>query len=85
MATVSNHRFLWKNLENNDGVVGINHDGRNRKRRQDLDPEFMETGAVYVMRTNKFIKEKLDSAEKWLIVILMMNPLHLKLTLHLIF
>lgn len=58
LATVSNHRFLWKNLENNDGVVGINHDGRNRKRRQDLDPEFMETGAVYVMRTNKFIKEK---------------------------
>lgn len=58
-ATVSNHRFLWKYLENCDDIVeGINHDGRNRKRRQDLAPEFMETGAIYVMKTEKFLTEK---------------------------
>lgn len=59
LATVSNHRFLWKNRESDDEVVvGINHDGRNRKRRQDLAPEFMETGAVYVMRTKKFLEDR---------------------------
>ena len=59
LATVSNHRFLWRtqSLED-DTLVGVNHDGRYRKRRQDLSPEFMETGAIYVMKTNKFITEK---------------------------
>lgn len=58
-ATVSNHRFLWKDAKTgNDVVIGINHDGRYRKRRQDLSPEFMETGAVYVMKTNTFMAEK---------------------------
>lgn len=58
-ATVSNHRFLWKYSQNNSEIVaGVNHDGRNRVRRQDLSPEFMETGAIYVMKVVSFLKEK---------------------------
>lgn len=56
-ATVINHRFLWK--KTHEGTVeGVNHDGRYRKRRQDLAPEYLETGAIYVMKTKTFLEEK---------------------------
>lgn len=57
-ATVSNHRFLWRANATSGVAEGVNHDGKNRKRRQDLAPEFMETGAVYVMKTSRFLEEK---------------------------
>ena len=44
------HGFLWR-----EGGEGINHDpNRPRQRRQDLDPAFLETGAIYAMRTEAF-------------------------------
>ena len=44
------HGFLWRS----DGR-GINHDPeRPRQRRQDLEPAFLETGAIYAMRTDAF-------------------------------
>ncbi|MCP4833808.1 MAG: acylneuraminate cytidylyltransferase family protein [Phycisphaera sp.] len=46
------HRFLWKRQ---DDAVGVNHDGAERRRRQDLETEFSENGAVYVMRTPGFL------------------------------
>ncbi len=47
------HHFLWQRAE--DGAArGVNHEGKKRKRRQDLTPEFLETGAAYVMRTARF-------------------------------
>ncbi len=42
------HAFLW---ELSDGrAVGVNHDDGVRPRRQDLSPQFQETGGFYVMR-----------------------------------
>ncbi|HEX4351521.1 MAG TPA: HAD hydrolase family protein, partial [Polyangiales bacterium] len=35
-------------------AVGVNHDKRVRPRRQDREPEFIETGAVYAMRVAGF-------------------------------
>jgi N-acylneuraminate cytidylyltransferase len=44
------HGFLWRA----DGD-GINHDpNAPRQRRQDLEPSFLETGAIYAMRTTNF-------------------------------
>jgi len=44
------HGFLWRK----DGQ-GVNHDPQEpRKRRQDLEPAYLETGAVYAMKTASF-------------------------------
>ena len=44
------HGFLWRQ----DGR-GINHDPtRPRQRRQDLEPVYLETGAIYAMNTQEF-------------------------------
>ena len=44
------HGFLWRH----DGR-GINHDPQQpRQRRQDLEPAFLETGAIYAMNTAAF-------------------------------
>ena len=44
------HGFLWR-----DDGRGINHDPQQaRQRRQDLEPSFLETGAIYAMRTTAF-------------------------------
>lgn len=54
-ATAS-HGFLWK--LGPDGADGVNHDKRFRPRRQDREPEYRETGAVYVMRRAGFLETK---------------------------
>jgi len=51
------HYFLW-NYDNYGSVIGINHDKNYRQRRQDRKPQFIETGAVYVMKTKGFLKYK---------------------------
>lgn len=56
LAVVPFNHFLWINDEN--GAKGINHDGKYRKRRQDLIPQYLETGSVYVVKVNKFKEEK---------------------------
>lgn len=49
--------FVWK--ENPDGSCdGINHDKRTRPRRQDREPQYEENGAVYVMKTEGFLKTR---------------------------
>lgn len=50
LAVVPFHYFLWRrDAEGN--AKGINHDHRKRLMRQHRDPEFLEAGAVYVMKT----------------------------------
>jgi len=49
------HYFLW-GYDKNGEVMAINHDKYVRPRRQDRDPQYVETGAVYVMRTEGFLK-----------------------------
>jgi len=51
------HYFVWEKQYNETGI-GINHDLKNRPRRQDREPQFLETGAVYVMKTEGFMKHK---------------------------
>lgn len=46
------HYFLWK--QEDGDATGINHDKRVRPRRQDRETQYVETGAVYVMRVQGF-------------------------------
>ena len=55
LAVVDFHYFVWKTDEAGS-AVGINHDKRVRKMRQEREPQYLETGAVYVMRTVGFRK-----------------------------
>ena len=48
------HVFLWRGDEGARGAVGVNHDAAHRQRRQDRQPEYAETGAFYVFRTDGF-------------------------------
>jgi YrbI family 3-deoxy-D-manno-octulosonate 8-phosphate phosphatase len=48
------HVFLWRGDEGARGAVGVNHDAAHRQRRQDRQPEYAETGAFYVFRTDEF-------------------------------
>jgi len=45
------HGFVWKDAE---AARGVNHDSRGRQRRQDREPEWLETGAAYAMRAAGF-------------------------------
>ncbi len=42
------HRFLWKEV---DGIAeSINYDYRHRQRRQDMEPQYMENGSMYLFK-----------------------------------
>ena len=47
------HGFVWRRDPEGD-AVGVNHDKAHRPRRQDREPEFLETGAVYAMTASGF-------------------------------
>jgi N-acylneuraminate cytidylyltransferase len=51
------HYFLW-GYDKDGEVIAINHNKYFRPRRQDRDPQFVETGAVYVMRVEGFRQVK---------------------------
>ena len=53
LTVTPGHGFLWKR-DSAGTAVEVNHDKRGRLRRQDREPEFLETGAVYVMRIGGF-------------------------------
>ncbi len=57
LATTPFHYFLWQRSEEGE-AVGINHEKRGRLLRQQREPQFLETGAVYVMRTLGFLQAK---------------------------
>ena len=60
------HGFLWRN----DGR-GINHDPQQpRQRRQDLEPAFLETGAIYAMATAAFRQNGSRFCAPWLPVVI---------------
>ena len=51
-SAVESWGFVWRDGVGPDGrrgAVGVNHDPRVRPRRQDREPEYLETGAFYVM------------------------------------
>ncbi|MGC0329916.1 YrbI family 3-deoxy-D-manno-octulosonate 8-phosphate phosphatase [Streptomyces sp. SAI-170] len=43
------HGFVWRDQEDLDGGVGVNHDKAYRPRRQDRPQDYLETGAAYAM------------------------------------
>ncbi|MFD4420671.1 cytidylyltransferase domain-containing protein [Agromyces sp. NPDC058484] len=60
-AATPTHGFLWhEQADDASGAsaVGVNHDPSNRPRRQDREPEFLETGAFYVLRTDGFVQAR---------------------------
>lgn len=54
LAAALSHIFLWRDDEEGESAVGVNHDAFHRPRRQDRRPEYLETGAFYVFRTDGF-------------------------------
>lgn len=57
LAVTPFHYFLWRKNHTNN-AVGINHDKSKRLLRQQSENQFLETGAIYVMKTNDFITSK---------------------------
>lgn len=53
LSVVPFHYFLW-----NESGEGINHKRSCRPRRQDREPQYIETGGIYVMRTKGFLAVK---------------------------
>jgi YrbI family 3-deoxy-D-manno-octulosonate 8-phosphate phosphatase len=53
LAVTPFHYFLWRS-DPVGNAVGINHDKTRRLLRQEQEPQFLETGAVYVVRTDGF-------------------------------
>jgi len=51
------HYFVWK-VDQQGQAEGVNHDKRFRPRRQDREPQYLENGAVYVMKTAGFLEYK---------------------------
>lgn len=56
LAVIPFHYFLWRQTEKD--AVGINHDKRIRPLRQEREPQYLETGAVYVMRVEGFVRAR---------------------------
>jgi YrbI family 3-deoxy-D-manno-octulosonate 8-phosphate phosphatase len=57
VAVVPFHYFLWRRDDSGDGL-GINHEKRVRLLRQDRDPQYLESEAVYVMKADGFRKAR---------------------------
>ncbi|HEY8746509.1 MAG TPA: acylneuraminate cytidylyltransferase [Tepidisphaeraceae bacterium] len=51
------HYFVWMPDEEGSSV-GVNHDKSCRPRRQDREAQYLETGAVYVMKADGFSKSR---------------------------
>lgn len=57
LAAIPFHYFVWKTDPSGD-AVGINHNKSVRPLRQQREAQFLETGAVYVMRVQGFLEAK---------------------------
>ncbi len=57
LAVIPFHYFLWK-MDQSGDAVGINHDKRARPLRQEREPQYLETGAVYTMKTAGFLEAR---------------------------
>lgn len=56
IAVIPFNHFLWK--QDKYQAFAINHDGKIRKRRQDSEKQYLETGSIYAMKTSSFLCKK---------------------------
>lgn len=54
LTVARSHRFLWRRGPGGAGTA-VNHDPGERLPRQELAPEFVETGAVYAIDVQRFL------------------------------
>ncbi len=48
LSASHNHRFIWK--KGPEGYYSVNYDYNKRQRRQDLEPEYVENGSIYIFK-----------------------------------
>ncbi len=48
LSVSPNHRFLWQEVD--DVAQSINYDYRRRLRRQDMQPQYVENGSIYIFK-----------------------------------
>lgn len=48
LSVVPSHKFLWR-IENGEGS-SINYDYQSRPRRQDMEPQYVENGSIYIFK-----------------------------------
>ncbi|MEY4025592.1 MAG: hypothetical protein RL438_1105 [Actinomycetota bacterium] len=53
LTVTHNHAFIWRR-DKSGNAIGINHDSAIRLPRQQLEPEYKETGALYAMNIEQF-------------------------------
>ena len=61
LAVIPFHYFLWKpglDAQGQPDSIGINHHKSVRPLRQEREPQYLETGAVYVMRVPGFLEAR---------------------------
>lgn len=51
------HYYVWEKTPDNN-CIGVNHNKNKRLMRQERKDQFLENGAVYVMRTSGFLKAR---------------------------
>lgn len=57
LSVSPSHRFIWEEV---DGIAkSINYDYRNRKRRQDMNPQYVENGSIYIFKP--WVLKELDN------------------------
>ena len=54
-ASLVDDLFFWQ--ETNNGIISVNYDYKNRKRRQDINQQIIENGSFYLFKP-KFIKQE---------------------------